>query len=114
MSLGTFNRKAGERNDGNEQKNQNDKVSRQAKSDDGPQEISGTYLAPFGVRVAIIERVPGGKVRCRRLQDGAEITLTIDELIFVPGSSEADKARELFKHKTRWRDPGDLGDFRKP
>jgi hypothetical protein len=108
MNLETSNRKAGETNHGNDdqQKNENDQVRRKAQ--DRAQEIGGTWLAPFGVRVAIIERgLPGKQVKCRRLQDGVEITVTAEELIFVPGSSEADYPRQLFKHKSRWRDPGD-------
>ena len=115
MNLETFNRKAGEKNDENNDNKAPGKIHRQSKENDSTQKVSGTFLAGFGVRVHILDdenawqraRKSSVKLRCRRLQDNAEIMVPANELIFIPGSSEADRPRELFAHKGRWRDPGD-------
>jgi hypothetical protein len=112
MNLETYKRKAGETNNGNEQENESGEIRRQDKESDRTQKVSGTFLAGFGVRVKILDgeawarrtRGSAAKIKCRRQQDGAEITVPANELIFVPGSSDADKPRELFQHKSRWRD----------
>lgn len=103
-------RKAGEVNNGDNDKDrensrQDDQSSRQNEARRGAQEIAVTSL---GVRVEILQK---GKreSKCRRLQDGKEITVPTAELIFQPPSEPADQPRELFQHSgIRWRDPAEI------
>jgi hypothetical protein len=119
MNLETSKRKAGEKNnDENDDQQKSGKDNRQRQENDRSQKVNGTFLAGFGIRVHILDseawersRSTSLKIKCRRLQDGAEIMVPANELIFIPGSNDADYPREMFKHRTRWHDPGDGEDL---
>jgi hypothetical protein len=93
-------------NENRENSRQADESSgRQNEARRGAQEIALTGL---GVRVEILQK---GKreSKCRRLQDGKEITVATAELIFQPPSEPEDRPRELFQHSgIRWRDPAEI------
>jgi hypothetical protein len=69
---------------------------------------TGIALTGLGVRVDILEKGTR-ETKCRRQQDGKEITVATAELIFLsPSDPEADSPRELFQHSgIRWHDPAE-------
>jgi hypothetical protein len=84
-----------------------DKSGRKNETRRGTQKIIA--LTGLGVRVDILEKGQR-ESKCRRQQDGKEITVATAELIFLsPSDPEADQPRELFKHSgIRWRDPAEI------
>jgi hypothetical protein len=68
-----------------------------------------TALTGLGVRVEILAQGVR-ESKCRRLQDGKEITVSTAELILQqPSDPVADRPRELFQHSgVRGRDPAEI------
>jgi len=83
-----------------------DQSDRKNETRRGAQKIALTGL---GVRVEILEQGTR-ETKCRRQQDGKEITVATAELIFLaPSDPEADSPRELFQHSgIRWHDPAEI------